>query len=114
MHETYSLHKDGGFANELNQLEDFTMSVKADWTKLPLKILIPCRHIATCKPGKPELTSFSETLAFFFIQFLSFREMKVQDRQNCPSGLTEKTGWLRACLELVLLRQLQFTQWKLS
>ena len=23
--------------------------------------------------------------------------MKVQDRQNGPSGLPEKTGWLRAC-----------------
>ena len=43
------------------------------------------RRVATCKPGKPGLTSFSETLAFFFIQFLSFRKMKVQDRQNDPS-----------------------------
>ena len=54
------------------------------------------RHIATCKQGKPRLTSFSETLALFFIQFLSFRKMKVQDKQNGPSGLPEKTGWLRA------------------
>ena len=51
------------------------------------------RRVATCKPG---LTSFSETLALFFIQFPSCRKMKVQDRQNGPSGLPEKTGWLRA------------------
>ena len=44
-----------------------------------------CRRVATCKPGKPGLTSFSETLALFFIQFLSFRKMKVQDRQNGSS-----------------------------
>ena len=43
------------------------------------------RHVATCKPGMPGLTSFSETLILFFVQFLSFRKMKVQDRQNCPS-----------------------------
>ena len=59
--------------------------------------LAPFRRVATCKPGKPRLTSFSETLALFFVQFLSFRKMKVQDRQNGPSGLPEKTGWLRAC-----------------
>ena len=56
------------------------------------------RRVATCKPGKPGLTSFSETLALFFIQFLSFRKMKLQDRQNGPSGLPENTGWLRECL----------------
>ena len=43
------------------------------------------RRVATCKPGKPGLTSFTETLALFFIQFLSFRKMKIQDRQNGPS-----------------------------
>ena len=43
------------------------------------------RRVATCKPEKPGLTSFSETLAVFFIQFLSFQKMKVQDRQNGPS-----------------------------
>ena len=43
------------------------------------------RRVATCKTGKPGLTSFSETLALFFNQFLSFRKMKVQDRQNCSS-----------------------------
>ena len=57
--------------------------------------LLEIRRVATCKPGKPGLTSFSETLALFFIQLLSFRKMKVQDRQNGPSGLPEKTGWLR-------------------
>ena len=46
---------------------------------------ISVRRVATCKPGKPGLTSFSETLALFFIQFLSFRKMKVQGRQNGPS-----------------------------
>ena len=51
------------------------------------------RRVATCKPGKPGLTIFSETLSLFFIQFLSFRKMKVQDRQNGPSGLPEK-NWL--------------------
>ena len=43
------------------------------------------RRVATCKPGKAY--SFSETLALFFIQFLSFRKMKVQDRQNVNPGL---------------------------
>ena len=51
------------------------------------------RRVATYKPGKPGFTSFSETLALFFIQFLLFRKMKVQDRQNGPSGLPEKS-WL--------------------
>ena len=37
------------------------------------------------EPGKPGLTSFSETLALFFIQFLPFWKMKVQDKQNGPS-----------------------------
>ena len=61
-------------------------------------IIIIIRRVATCKQGKPGLTSFSETLTIFSIQFLSFRKMKVQDRQNGPSGLLEKTGWLRASL----------------
>ena len=81
---------------------------------LKLIIFFLTRRVATCKPGKPGLTSFSETLALFFIlacvadsrkhpcahlkiidmsgcsagyfiQFLSFRKMKVQDRQNGPS-----------------------------
>ena len=59
------------------------------------------RRVATCKPGKPGLTNFSETLALFFIQFLSFRKMKVQDRQNGPSGLPEK-NWLAARLEDII------------
>ena len=54
------------------------------------------KRVAICKPGKPGLTSFSETLALFLIQYLSLRKMKVQDKQNVPSGLPEKTGWLRA------------------
>ena len=56
-------------------------------------IISHIRRVATCKPGEPGLISFSETLALFFIQFLSFRKMKVQDRQNGPSGLPEK-NWL--------------------
>ena len=48
-------------------------------------MLVLVGRVATCKPGKPGLTSFSETLAFFFIQFISFRKMKVQERQNGPS-----------------------------
>ena len=59
-------------------------------------VVVIVRHVAACKPGKPGLTSFSETLALFFMQFFSFRKMKVKDRQNGPSGLPEKTGWLRA------------------
>ena len=51
------------------------------------------RRVATCKPGKPGLTNFSKTLALFFIQFLSFWKMRIQDRQNSPSGLPGKTGW---------------------
>ena len=50
------------------------------------------------------LTSFSETLALSFIQFLLFRKMKVQDRQNGPHGVPEKNGWLRVwicCLRLI-------------
>ena len=60
------------------------------------------RRTVTCKPGKPRLTSFSETLVLFFIQFLSFRKMKVQDRQNGPSksfrAYQKNTGCLRAWL----------------
>ena len=59
-----------------------------------------CRRVATCKPGKPGLTSFSETLALFFIQFLSFRKMKVQDRQNGLSGLPEKLAGYAPGMEL--------------
>ena len=42
-------------------------------------------RVATCTLDKPGLNSFSETLALFFIQFFSFRKMKVQARQNGPS-----------------------------
>ena len=48
------------------------------------------RRVATCKPGKPGLTSFSETLAFFFIQFLSSRKMKVQEQTKWSLGLSRK------------------------
>ena len=45
MHETYSLHKNGSFANELwrfyKNWRSSTMSVKDDRTKLLLKLLIP-------------------------------------------------------------------------
>ena len=62
-----------------------------------IMMMIMIRRVATCKPGMPGLTSFSETLTLFFIQFLSFRKTKVQDKQNGPSGLSEKSSWLRAC-----------------
>ena len=65
------------------------------------------RRVATCKPGKPGLASFFETLALFFIQSLSFRKMKVQDKQNGPSGLPEKTGWLRACMDRCMIFEQQ-------
>ena len=61
------------------------------------------RRVATCKPGKPGRTSFSETLALFFIQFLSFRKMKVQDRQNVNLGLPER-NWLATCLIIIIFR----------
>ena len=61
------------------------------------------RPVATCKPGKPRLTSFSKTLALFFIQFLSFRKMKVQDKQNDPSDFTRK-NWLATCLISIVIQ----------
>ena len=57
------------------------------------KVSMVTRRVATCKPGKPGLASFSKTQSIFLIQFLSFRKMKVRDRQNGPSGLPEK-NWL--------------------
>ena len=77
----------------------------------PNTTLLKCtifRRVGTCKPGKPGLTSFSETLALFFIQFLSFRKMKVQDRQNefeIIPGLPEK-NWLATCLILTRVKTL--------
>ena len=47
-----------------------------------LQCLRSDRHVGNSKPGKPGLTSFSETLALFFIQFLSFRKKKVQESQK--------------------------------
>ena len=46
----------------------------------PDRTIINNRRVATCKPGKLGLTSFSEALALFSIRFLSFRKMKVRDR----------------------------------
>ena len=40
------------------------------------------RRVVTSKPFKPGLTSFSETLALFFIQCLSFLKTKLQNRKN--------------------------------
>ena len=68
------------------------------------------RRVATCKPGKPGLTSFSETLALFSIQFLLFRKMKVQDRQNGSSGLTEKNGYAPEIIIFPVL--VGFCEWK--
>ena len=53
-------------------------------------VFLITRRVATCKPGKLRLTSFSETLALFFIQFLSFRKMKVYDRQMIPRAYQKK------------------------
>ena len=77
------------------------------WTARPRFPSFP-RRVATCKPGKPGLTSFSETLAPFFIQFLSFRKMKVQDRQNGQSKSFQAyqkklAGYASAFLLLTLL-----------
>ena len=68
-----------------------------DWVLHSLYVGYPPRRVATCKPGKPRLTSFSETLAVFFFQFLLFRKIKKQHRQKGPSVLPDKTGWLCAC-----------------
>lgn len=43
------------------------------------------RRLATSRPVQPGLTSFLETLALFFIQFFSFRIIKLQDICNDPS-----------------------------
>ena len=37
------------------------------------------------------------------MQFLSFLKMKVQDRQNGPLGLPEKTGWLRIWSVIIMI-----------
>ena len=78
---------------------------KSEILQLKFEFCIAHRRVATCKQGKPGLTSFSETLALFFIQFLSFRKMRVQDRQNGPSCLPENIGWLRAWLKSVWRRE---------
>ena len=72
-------------------------------------ILLSDRCVATCKPGKPGLTSFSKTLALFFIQFLSFRKMKVQDRQNVNPGLPEMPARCYSCSILSL-----YQNWDIS
>ena len=78
---------------------------KSEILQLKFEFCSAHRRVATCKQGKPGLTSFSKTLALFFIQFLSFRKMGVQDRQNGPSGLPENIGWLRAWLKSVGRRE---------
>ena len=78
---------------------------KSEILQLKFEFCSAHRRVATCKQGKPGLTSFSETLALFFIQFLSFGKMRVQDRQNGPSGLPENIGWLRAWLKSVGRRE---------
>ena len=70
-----------------------------------MQTFLHVRRVATCKPGKPGLTSFSKTLALLFIQFLSFRKMKAQERQNVNPGLPEKSGWLRACMLYSIVKE---------
>ena len=57
------------------------------------KELSVVRRVATCKPGKPGLTSFSETLALFLhpISFISENEGTGQIKWSL--GLTRK-NWL--------------------
>ena len=62
------------------------------------------RRVATCKPGKPGLTSFSETLTLFFIQFLLFRKMKVLYRTGkMVSRFTRirRKNWLATRLSIM-------------
>ena len=86
-----------------------------DWTSLENRNLT-CRRVATCKPGKPGLASFSETPALLVIQFLSFRKMMVQDRRNSSSKsirayqkkycwLHTWRGWGITRVEVVILKK---------
>ena len=63
--------------------------------------MLNSRCIATCKPGKPRIISFSETPALFFIQFLSFRpgisEKEGTGQTKWSVELTRK-NWLATCL----------------
>ena len=60
----------------MNQILILTVSVF--WPEIQPKIVSQkfgasvCRHVATCKPGKPGLTSFSETRASTFLHSVSF------------------------------------------
>ena len=58
--------------------------------KYYLKQLFPFRRVATCKPGKPRLTSFSETLVLFFIQFFFISENEDTGQTKWSLGLTRK------------------------
>ena len=51
--------------------DEHALFMSSHFCKLPMANTTRC--VATCQPGKPGLTSFSETLALFFIQFLSFQ-----------------------------------------
>ena len=48
------------------------------------------RRVATCKPGKPRLTIFSETLALFFIQFSFISENEGTGQTKWSLGRTRK------------------------
>ena len=88
--------------NKFSQQEYIERITNLCWTRLGQELLEALLHddnfpnssfytgirrVAICKPGKPGLTSFSETVALFFTQFISFRKMKVQDKQNSSSKL---------------------------
>ena len=84
---------------------DTRVGLKLIITNLPTELGETGRRVATCKPGKLGLTSFSETLALFFIQFLSFGKMpKIQ----APGRLSIKIffvpfGHIQPQTDLILL-----------
>ena len=51
------------------------------------------RCVATCKPGKPRRTSFSETLALFFTPISFIEENEGTGQTKWSLGLTRK-NWL--------------------
>ena len=65
------------YSAALTTFARFILTVLLITTMNNYHVTVSTRHVATCKLGKPRLTSFSETLALFFIQFVSFWKMKV-------------------------------------
>ena len=64
MHETYSLHKDAGSANEQTSFEDFIKIGNADRTKLLFKLLMPF------------FLFFLFFVSFYLFQFLQMQHKK--------------------------------------